>query len=332
MTEQEFAEAYQVHRARLLSYITLRRDVDEDTADEILHRAMFGRPTRTNGISAGMYGKRQEIPKADFLRYAYECVKIEILDWYREHKRLVSFQDLAFQDKEGDWTPFDPSTHHGLDPIEHAKRPTCPPNRVACPVCDQVLSPQPTHMRGTVCSCGLGIPARTEPRYTPPQGKVIEPQNWNIDEDHMIARLDFRPWGDSVKNAMDQLSAELEKLVRRVVVERQTLEVIARDWQQSPDVVKADLDLALKRLQEGLAWHRPRKKIRLPVSCTCSCFDKSFPSQDVLRCYVCGEVRPGRREPRREFDGTIWQLDRQITKSQRTPYGIGVHKQVGRTT
>ncbi len=332
MTEQEFAEAYQVHRARLLSYITRYGEVGEHEAEEILHRAMFGRPTRTNGISAGMYGKLQEIPKADFRRYAFGCVKIEIHDWHRELKRMVSSQDLAFQDKEGDWTPFDPSTHHGLDSVERAKRPTCPPNRVTCPVCDRVLSPQPTHMRGTVCSCGLSVPAGIGPRYAMAQGKVIEPQNWNIDEDHMIARLDFRPWGDSVEKAMDQLSAELEELVRRVVVERQTLDAIAKDWQQSPDVVKADLHLALKRLQEELAWHRPRLKIRLPVSCSCSYFQRSFPSQDVLRCYVCGEIRLGRREPRREFDGTKWQLDRQIMKSQRTPYGIGLHKQVGRTT
>ena len=101
MTEEEFAEEYQKHRDRLLSYITLRGDVDEDTADEILHRAMFGRPTRTNGISAGMYGKRQEIQKADFRPYAYGCVKIEIRDWHREHKRMLSFQDLAFQDENG---------------------------------------------------------------------------------------------------------------------------------------------------------------------------------------------------------------------------------------
>lgn len=324
MTKEEFAEAYQEHRGKLLSHITRHGDVDEDTADEILHRAMFGRPIRTNGISAGMYGKRQDIPKADFLRYAYGCVKIEIREWYREYKRILSDQDLAFQDKEGACIPFDPSTHQVLEPVEHAKRPTCPPNRVACPVCDHVLSPQPTYMRGTECSCGLAIARGIEPRYTQPQGKVIEPQNWNIDEDDMVARLDFQPWGDSVNKAMAQLSAELEELVRRVVVERQTLEAIAEDWQQSPDVVKAGLDLALRRLHEGLVWHKPRVKIRLPISCPCSYFDQSFPSQDLIRCYVCGEVRPGRREPRREFDGTMWQLDRLIIKSQRTRYGIGL--------
>lgn len=334
MNKVEFEEAYQRYRGTLIR--DMERKVSGSDAEEILHRALFGRPVKDR-VAGGMYEDREGIPAKDFLQYARSYVKIEIKQWHREHQREVPFSRLVVRDEgsgggdNDDWIPFDPSTHASPKPAErskrdHAKRPACPPPTIVCPDCGKVLSRRKTLPRGMPCSCtrwsaatrpysqvsdyeDLGIAAGVEPRYKARRLRVDESRFWKVDEDLLVARLvaerpQYDGWGDLVEKALADLPWDLRDLVRRIVIEKETKEAVARDWQQSPDVVRAELDRALERLRTFLKQREHlRPKIRWPITCACKSFEKAFPGRDLVRCAICGKVHAGRGGAPRDFRG-----------------------------